>query len=322
MSMKKNSKIVSLTVLLLVGATSSIGQQASNAKSVDALPLPSSKSKQLLGGELDQSMDRAKRRLSEEVQSYSGYLADRISLEKELKQAAATELRAYELQLIEIEGGKAQAVLEKQGSSLLNALQDFIKEQQSAANADILSYESARRKQAFQLIAEREASIREQIQILQGASDKTVEDQTSKLLKSRAAVLQINLSKRLSDFDRDYQAGNYVARGKQDQVRNELQANKGDATVASVSTVSPSLEWEVTTADPTLRSLLMRWADRAKWTLVWNSDIDLAINADVVFKSSLPKAIESVMDTLVSEKDRLSINLYEKNKVINVKRRY
>jgi hypothetical protein len=82
-------------------------------------------------------------------------------------------------------------------------------------------------------------------------------------------------------------------------------------------------DWTIGVTDTTLKALLTRWSERARWTLVWESDLDLPLSSSSgTINADFPSALKIAMDTLVIESDRLIVDILESDKVIRVKRRY
>lgn len=299
--------------------------EKTTVKSTIAAPGLVGRTRQALGVELNESLRRAKSRLDEESSTYSEYLEQRMKAEKDGKEQLATDLQVYEMRLLEAERRKIKKNLEERQNFLMTELQAYMKSQQESANADVLAYETARRQQAFQLIGEKEKSVRDEVLAAQSVSESEVHSKVQSQLKAHADGLKNALDKRLQELDSEY-----LVKGRLVRNVSNSGVTPGGAVVSSVEPVvvrpvpevPVSAEWEVTAADPTLRHLLTRWAERSKWTLVWDSDIDLPLNGNAVFKSTLAKAVESVIETMISEKDRMTVSLFEKNKVIRVQRRY
>lgn len=280
------------------------------------------RSRQALGNELEESLRRAKERMTLEAQSYGDYLEQRLRLEKELKEAMVSELSSFELQFIESLRRQSQTVLQGKQGILLEQLQKFSKDQQEAVNVDVLAYEASRRNHAIQLIAEQEKKIRDEIQAAQAIAEERVLAEVRRQVAARTHVLQVGIEKRLKEIDRDYAIQGRVEAVKANKPSSTPDSGRAEAENRFLSGAVTSGEWDVTEADATFRSLLSRWTARAKWTLVWDSDIDLPISGNASFRGSLAKAISSAVDTVLPEKDRLVIKLFEKNKVVRVQRRY
>lgn len=91
------------------------------------------------------------------------------------------------------------------------------------------------------------------------------------------------------------------------------------ATAADTS--SPALvieeEWEAKT-DTSLSSTLSGWAQRAGWTLVWESDTDFRLSASAAIAGDFPAAAGQLLSAFSRTTPHLKAVFYRGNRVLRV----
>lgn len=78
--------------------------------------------------------------------------------------------------------------------------------------------------------------------------------------------------------------------------------------------------FDIRKADNFVSTTLDRWAKDAGWQLVWDTDVDLVVDADSEYSGSFEVAVETLFGELSLSKVPLKATLFEGNKVIRVGR--
>lgn len=64
-----------------------------------------------------------------------------------------------------------------------------------------------------------------------------------------------------------------------------------------------------------LHDILLSWARKAQWQMVWRSEYEYPVRVGTLFRGSFPKAVEDVLATLENRTPRLTATFY-KNRVV------
>lgn len=82
----------------------------------------------------------------------------------------------------------------------------------------------------------------------------------------------------------------------------------------------PLMRFDIRKTDNFVSSALARWAKDAGWQLVWDTEVDLVVDADASYEGEFEQSIESLFNELSITKVPLKATLYHGNKVVRVSR--
>lgn len=89
-------------------------------------------------------------------------------------------------------------------------------------------------------------------------------------------------------------------------------------SVAPVAPSSPPAQWQLSTADGTLRAALDKWAKQAGWQLSWEASVDVPIPVTASFAGDFPTAVKALFSALSASEVSLAALLYSGNQVLRV----
>ncbi|SDV46546.1 toxin co-regulated pilus biosynthesis Q family protein [Chitinasiproducens palmae] len=91
-----------------------------------------------------------------------------------------------------------------------------------------------------------------------------------------------------------------------------------DATSAAARSDPLSTVW-VADSGSELRETLIAWAERAGWSVVWNSDYDFRLRAGARFTGPFESALKSLLDSVRTAGGQVYLRLYAGNRVVVVR---
>lgn len=78
------------------------------------------------------------------------------------------------------------------------------------------------------------------------------------------------------------------------------------------------LPWVVSPTDVTVRRVLVKWAARAGWQLVWDASVDVPVTVSASINGDFKSAVKRLFLSLSAADVNLSVLMYSGNKVLRV----
>jgi hypothetical protein len=79
-------------------------------------------------------------------------------------------------------------------------------------------------------------------------------------------------------------------------------------------------EWSIEIADRTISGTFSRWASAAGWQLVWDSPMDISVEAQARIAGRFEDAVEAVGRSLAASSMPIKLTFYKGNKVLRITR--
>jgi len=114
--------------------------------------------------------------------------------------------------------------------------------------------------------------------------------------------------------------GEVFADGGDVSKKKNATQEKDSFTVVRVSDLAemerPEKKWELKPGS--LKKQLTKWAERAGYSVVWNSKHDYRISADATFEGDFTQAVTDTVEAFYRNGARITADIYRKNKVLYI----
>jgi hypothetical protein len=90
------------------------------------------------------------------------------------------------------------------------------------------------------------------------------------------------------------------------------------ATATPAPPAKPDTVWEIVPADKTLSAALARWAGAAGWQLVWELQVDYAVETRTTVPGTFEEAVDAVARSMGSAETAMQAIFYKGNKVLRI----